>query len=138
MNTYNPCVINPFEEITFLVAHEHFDDAENKLVALKDKTAYWHYLYSKILIHKSWFDSAKWHLEEAIKMDANNDTYDKALIELMARNQRYRDGYSNSRRRNSGLDCCCCCDDCCEFSCCDLICLDTCCECMGGDLIECI
>lgn len=133
----NTCILNPYEEIEGLFTNENFEDAEHRLKLIKNKTAYWYFLYSKILIHKAWFDTAKSYLEKAISMDPNNAVNNKALIEFMARNDQYHNRYNNSRRRRRSLDCCCC-DDCCEFSCCDLICLDTCCECMGGDLIDCI
>ncbi|MEG0905486.1 MAG: hypothetical protein RSF87_04610 [Cellulosilyticaceae bacterium] len=92
------------------------------------------------MIQKSWFDSAKKHLEQAISLNPSHAAYQKTFAKFMGRNRSYSNDYYNSPhyRRRSGC-CCCCCDDCCcEFDCCDLICADTCCECMGGDLISCI
>lgn len=133
--------LNFYDEIKALISIGKHAFAEEKLSAVSDtaKTAEWHFLYSTILINKTWFDSAKQHLQTAASMAPGNEEYKGALAELMRRYRSYSDGYYRrpyySRRRG----CCCCCGDgCCEFSCCDLICLDSCCECMGGDLIECI
>ncbi|WP_070000649.1 molecular chaperone DnaJ [Cellulosilyticum sp. I15G10I2] len=129
-----------YEEIRLLIKKGKLTFAEAKLNTLTTKTDQWHYLYSLLLIHKTWFDSARDHLQIALSMAPDNAVYQEALTQLMGRyhpysNDYYRSPYSHRRR---GC-CCCCCDDCCcHFSCCDLICLDSCCECMGGDLIECI
>lgn len=128
-----------YEEVYRLMTRNEYKKAEKLLTTLSTKDDKWHFLYSKILMHKAWFDSAKAHLEKAIALSPTNAAYKNHLAKLMARPGRYSDDYYNGRqyRRNNGC-CCCCCDDCCNFSCCDLICADTCCECMGGDLISCI
>lgn len=134
-----PTTTNLYEEIQILINEEKYTLAEIKLNSLSEKTSEWHFLYSFIMISKSWFDSAKKNLETAMTMAPDTPRYQEAFASLMARYNRYSDDYYRrpySRRRNGC--CCCCCDGCCEFSCCDLICLDSCCECMGGDLIECI
>ncbi len=128
---------NPYYEIKTLISQEKFALAEEKLHAISDKIAQWHFLYSCILVNKAWFDSAKNHLETAISMDPDHSEYKKAHVALMGRYRRYGNTYYDGPRRHHRDCCCCCCDDC-HVSCCDLICLDTCCECMGGDLIECI
>ncbi|MBC5625588.1 molecular chaperone DnaJ [Clostridium sp. NSJ-49] len=102
----------------------------------------WHYLYSKVLLSKQWFDEALNHLKIANDLSPNNSIYKDDLVNFFGRGKRYSDDYNRSGYRHHNRGCsCCCCDDCCcdcNFSCCDLICLDTCCECMGGDLIDCI
>ena len=132
--------INLYEEICLLTKKGKLAFAEAKLNTITSKTAQWHFLYSSLLIHKTWFDSAKEHLQTALSMDPDNITYQDAFAQLMSRYHHYSDPYYRSpySRRRRGCCCCCCDDGCCHFSCCDLICLDTCCECMGGDLIECI
>jgi hypothetical protein len=134
------CTLSSYDEIDILIANKNFEDAEHRLKLFNNKSSCWHFLYSKILIHKAWFDTAKCHLEKAIKMDPDNAIYSKALIELMARKDQYYNNYSNSRKKRNNLDCFCCdcCNVCTEFNCCELICLDACCECIGGDLISCI
>ena len=112
--------------------------AEEKLNTVSDKTAEWHFLYSSILMNKTWFDSAKGHLQTAAGMDQANPEYGNALTELMSRYNRYSDDYYRRPYASRRGSCCCCCDGCCSFNCCDLICLDSCCECMGGDIISCI
>ena len=98
----------------------------------------WHYLYSKVLLSKQWFDEALNHLKIANDLSPNNSIYKDDLVNFFGRGKRYSDDYNRSGYRHHNRGCsCCCCDDC-NFSCCDLICLDTCCECMGGDLIDCI
>lgn len=135
-----------YKEISELIHSQNYTKAENKLIKLNTKDDKWHYFYSLILFQKSWFDSAKKHLEIALTLNPTNKIYKKTLAKFMGRPHTYSDDYYNSPhyRRRSGCccccdDCCCCCDDdCCHISCCDLICADTCCECMGGDLISCI
>ncbi|MGL6173854.1 MAG: molecular chaperone DnaJ [Cellulosilyticaceae bacterium] len=131
-----------YNEISKLIHSQNYAEAENKLTTLTTQDDKWHYLYSIILFQKSWFDSAKKHLETAITLNPTNKTYEKTLAKFMGRPHTYSDDYYKSPhyRRRSGCCCCCCCcdDDCCHISCCDLICADTCCECMGGDLISCI
>lgn len=130
---------NFYDDIQMLIEKGKHYIAEEKLHGASDQTAEWHFLYSSVLMSKTWFDSAKDHLQTAITMDPNNETYQNTLAALMRRYNNYSDDYYRRpyyhRRRGC---CCCCCDGCCEFNCCDLICLDSCCECMGGDLIECI
>ncbi|MDA3730380.1 molecular chaperone DnaJ [Niameybacter massiliensis] len=129
-----------YEEVCTLLSNREFKKAESWLIGHPIKDDKWHFLYSKVLMQKAWFDSAKSHLEKAIALNPSNEGYKKQLASFMARPGRYSDDYYNARRyrRRSGCCCCCCDDDCCHFSCLDLICLDSCCECMGGDLIECI
>lgn len=129
-----------YNEIAGLIKTKKYTLAESKLSTISTQDDRWHYLYSLILLQKSWFDGAKKHLETAISLNPTNSIYQKAHAKFMKRSGSYSDDYYRSPhyRRRSGC-CCCCCDDCCcEFSCCDLICADTCCECMGGDLISCI
>lgn len=122
-----------------LIDEQRYELAEVSLKSIQTEDAHWHFLYSLILLHKAWFDSAKSHLEKAITLAPNCIAYQETLTKLMSRHRPYGDPYYNSPhyRRRSGC-CCCCGDGCCDFNCCDLICLDTCCECMGGDLISCI
>ena len=128
-----------YEEVCTLLSKGKFKQAESWLISHPNKDDKWHFLYSKVLMRKSWFDSAKSHLEKAIALNPTNEGYKQHLAQFMARPGRYSNDYYNGGhyRRRSGC-CCCCCDDACNFSCLDLICLDTCCECMGGDLISCI
>ena len=130
-----------FDEIALLISEKKLTKAENMLNAINEKSAHWHFLYSKLLFSKSWFDSANEHLNLSISMDPTNSQYRGEQLTLMARYRRYSDDYYDSGyRRNRGCSCCCC--DCCccdcDVSCCDLICLDQCCECFGGDFISCI
>lgn len=127
-----------YNEISALISNRHFDKAETLLNQMTLRDDRWHYLYSLILIKKSWFDGAKEHLHHAISMNPENPTYRKTLAKLMGRGRQYSSSYYHRPHYRRGCACCCC--DCCDcdISCCDLICLDTCCECMGGDLISCI
>lgn len=139
MNTEVIFLSSTYEEVYDLIRSKEFKKAEKLLTHSSVKDDKWHFLYSKILMHKAWFDSAKSHLEKAIALNPSNTVYQNQLAKLMARGGRYSDDYYHGRHyRKNTCCCCCCCDDCCNFSCCDLICLDTCCECMGGDLISCI
>lgn len=133
--------IESYDLIRTLIEQKDYTLAENKLKAMTSNAddAEWHFLYSFVMLHKAWFDSAKAHLEKAIILAPEHMEYSEFLAKLIHRNRNYSDPYYNTPhyRRRSG--CCCCCDDCCcQFDCCDLICLDSCCECMGGDLISCI
>lgn len=132
--------LNFYEEIKLMIENGKHTLAEAKLKAENEKTSEWHFLYSLILIQKTWFDSAKEHLQRAVELSPENAHYKNVLAKLMSRYHHYSDDYYRRPyyRRRRGCCCCCCDDDCCHFSCCDLICLDSCCECMGGDLIECI
>lgn len=128
-----------YNEISALIANKNLDLAEQKLKEFSTRDDKWHYLYSIILLKKSWFEGAKEHLYQAISMNPENKIYRKTLAKLMGRGRYYSSSYHHRpryRRRGCGCCCCDCCD--CDISCCDLICLDSCCECMGGDLIECI
>lgn len=128
-----------YEEVYRLISNQDYKKAEHILTAISLKDDKWHFLYSTVLMHKAWFDSAKSHLEKAIALNPTNLLYQKHLAKLMARPGHYSDDYYRGRRYRRRSGCCCCClDDCCDISCLDLICLDTCCECMGGDLISCI
>lgn len=129
-----------YERIHSLIQNGNYIEAETALNLGTNKDDTWHFLYGLVLVQKSWFESAKKHLETAISLNPTKSNYKEALAHLMHRYDRYSDPYYRTPRyRRRHMDCCCCCDDCCcEFNCCDLICLDTCCECMGGDLIDCI
>lgn len=141
MSYSNTITLVFYNEVISLINTRKLSIAEEKLIKVRDDSPQWHYLYSKLLTSKAWFDSAKKHLEIAINYDPNNLTYKNELILFMKRYHHYSDGYyKNGYRRSHGCSCCCCDDCCCDshISCCDLICLDQCCECMGGDFIECI
>lgn len=127
-----------YESVCTMLNTKQYTQAETLLNAFNTKDATWHYLYSQVMLKKSWFDSAREHLEKAVALAPDTKRYQDALVKLMGRGHHYNHDYYDRRpyRRRSG--CCCCCDDCCEISCCDLICLDSCCECMGGDIISCI
>lgn len=136
-------IITPIisHEIINLIKNKNLSTAEEKLKEFNDYSPEWHYLYSKLLTSKAWFDSAMRHLELALNSDTNNITYKNELIYLIGRHRHYSDKYYKHGYKRSHGCACCCCDDCCcdcNLSCCDLICLDQCCECMGGDFIDCI
>lgn len=128
--------------VMHLISRNDFNNAERLLNENPCDDSSWHYLYSKILLYKQWFDESLNHLKIACTLSPDNLIYKNELITLFGRGRRYSDDYYRSgyRQRNRGCSCCCCDDCCCDcnFSCCDLICLDSCCECMGGDLIDCI
>ena len=131
-----------YASVQNLINISDFSSAESILKNNPCNDSTWHYLYSKVLLSKQWFDESLNHFKIAVSLSPDNNSYKESLISLMSRHIRYSDDYYNSgyRRRSHGCSCCCC-DDCCDcgnFSCCDLICLDQCCECMGGDLIDCI
>lgn len=140
--SYSNVITSVFSDsVINLINSKKLSIAEEKLTEVIDDSPEWHYLYSKLLTSKAWFDSAKKHLEVALTLDPNNLTYKNELILLLGRHRHYSDEYHRRGYRRSHGCSCCCCDDCCcdsHFSCCDLICLDQCCECMGGDLIDCI
>lgn len=133
-------MVTTYEHITHLLHTKQYTQAEQLLNTLTTKNATWHYLYGQLMLKKSWFDTAREHFEQAVRLQPDASLYKDTLIKLMGRGPYYNQDYYNRRpyRRRSGCCCCCCCDDCCQVSCCDLICLDCCCEAMGGDLISCI
>ena len=133
-----------YTSIQNLININDFSKAEYILKTNPCNDSNWHYLYSKVLLSKQWFDEALNHLKIASDLSPDNSIYKDELINFFGRGRRYSDDYYRSgyRRRKHGCACCCddCCCDCCDcdISCLDLICLDSCCECMGGDLIDCI
>lgn len=131
-----------FALVESLISNNKFLEAEDILNKNYENTDIWHFLYSKVMLSKQWFDSALHHLNIALAINPDNSIYKDDLLMLIRRNRVYSNDYYQSgyRRHRSGCGCCCCDDCCCDcnFSCCDLICLDSCCECMGGDLIDCI
>lgn len=130
--------LEAYAPIRTLIEQKNYTLAENKLNAMTSDDAHWHFLYSFVMLHKAWFDSAKAHLEKAVALAPDYTEYTETLAKFMRRSRNYSDPYYNTPHYRRRRGCCCCCDGCCEFDCCDLICLDTCCECMGGDLISCI
>ena len=131
-----------YDSVQNLINVNDFNSAESILKNNPCNDSTWHYLYSKVLLSKQWFDESLNHLKIACELAPDNSIYNNELINFFGRGRRYSDDYYRGgyRHRNRGCSCCCCDDCCCDcnFSCCDLICLDSCCECMGGDLIDCI
>jgi hypothetical protein len=90
-----------YNEIESLINSRKLSIAEEKLTKIRDNSPQWHYLYSKLLTSKAWFDSAKKHLEIALNYDPNNSTYKNELILFIKRYHNYSDGYYKSGYRKS-------------------------------------
>ncbi len=137
-----------YDDIENLMEKKQFIIAKEKLDQINNKTSKWHFLYSKVLIHLSWFDSAKRHLETAISINPDAVEYKEAYAELMARHKRYSNPNTNqSSNKKDNVCAMCCCETCTELcgelcvegisqsGCCiKLICLDALCECIGSGI----
>ena len=82
--------------------------AQEKLDAIQQKDAEWHYLQSVVFYKKNWVEQSKQQLEIAINMDPNNSKYTTAYNKLKAKmdsNQRsfqsnYSQGYGGNQQAN--------------------------------------
>lgn len=125
-NTYN----NPseFAEIRMLIQNRNFQLALEKLSAIQNHNAEWHYLMGVSYLYLGRGDSALSYLQQAVNLDPNNLEYRQTLNNIMQRNRNYGNQYYNTNGANNMNMCSCCMD---------LWCLDSLCECFGGDLVGC-
>src|SRR5471030_1190835 len=99
-----------FQEIRRLIQSGNNAVAENRLNAINNITAEWHYLYGAVMLNKGWFDSALEHMTTAVNMDPNSLEYRQGLNALNQRGSRYSNPY-NRTRNSSNTDLCSCCID---------------------------
>lgn len=117
-----------YDDIENLIKKKNYFIAKEKLDELVNRTSKWHFLYSKVLLHMAWFDSAKKHLETAMSIYPGVIEYKDAYIELMARPNRYGSSPSDQSSNKQKKSCTCCDNTCCY------ICTD---NCTNGCFREC-
>lgn len=119
-----------------LIKAKKFDEAQNVLDNILDRSAEWHYLQSRIYYNREWIAECKKHLEIAINADPTNEKYKRTLDKLnniignknanpetMHTTEQYQEHFEqqNMNAGNSLLNCCStycmmsmCCDMCCR------------------------
>lgn len=116
-----------YDDIEDLIEKKNYFIAKEKLDDLVNRTSKWHFLYSKVLVHMAWFDSAKHHLETAMAIDPDVIEYKEDYAKLMARHNLYGSSYSKHSSYNGCADGCgeCCgefCVEACVYCCCENLC----------------
>ena len=115
------------ENVDELIKSGYYSNAEIILDSMSssERNGEWHYLKACILMKRGAYFDARRHLDEACRLDPQNEVYAQA--------RRSTDGGAGvfgsetTRDASGGL-----CDVCSA-----LLCADCCCECAGGDLIPC-
>jgi len=119
---------NDLNIVRNLINQKNYSEALKLLEKSKDNSPEWNYLYGVLLLRKGWYERGYFYINNAVKMNPNNEEYVRTLRNINTRNQGYKDN-GNIRGYNSGPSMC----EVCQC----LICTDCCCECFGGDLISC-
>lgn len=65
-----------------LIKKGEYDDAQNRLDAISDRTAHWHYLQSIIFYKREWLTESRKQLAKAVEMEPGNAKYKDALDKL--------------------------------------------------------
>lgn len=124
-----------YAEIVMAIKSKDLKLAQDRLDAVNDRSAEWHYLQSVVYFKKNWTNESKKQLEIAIEMDADNEKYKTAYARLNEKiegdKQKLYSGeeksYSGSSQPDQmGGDSCM--DFCCRSAICTLL-LNCCCNC---------
>lgn len=113
----SPIYNETYNKTENLINQKNFFLARQELDKLSAKTARWHFLYSQILFHIAWFDSAKSHLETVIYLDPQNSQYKESYIKLLARPYHYGQPSFNRFTFMCKEECSQCYNNCCECCC---------------------
>jgi len=114
-----------FARIRNLINMMSYDQAEQLLDSMQNRTAEWFYLKGLIYLRRGWHAQGVNFIRQAVNMDPGNMEYRRTLSSIESQTRQYRTVGTNM---NTDTACNCCSN---------LLCADCCCECMGGDLISC-
>ena len=114
-----------FARIRNLINMMSYDQAEQLLDAMQNRTAEWFYLKGLIYLRRGWHSQGVNFVRQAVNMEPGNMEYRRTLASLESQTRQYRD-VGMDMNTNTACNCCS-----------NLLCADCCCECMGGDLIPC-
>jgi len=73
---------NDLGEIDQLIRQGNYDQAQNMLDNVVDRSAEWHYLQSIIFYKRNWFLESRKQLQNAINLDPGNQKYRTAMHRL--------------------------------------------------------
>lgn len=127
-------VANGFAEVRHQLQNGNYNDADDILESISEKTAEWYFLKGSVCYAKGWLNEAYTNFSQACRMEPYNPEYTSALRHMSESKRGYMNGDPNERTFGNGertFGCSAC--DICN----GLICADCCCECMGGDFIPC-
>lgn len=115
-------------EIRIMLNDRQYAEALNRLQAMGNRDADWHFCYAVASFGVGNNADAMSHARLAADMAPGDQEYASFLSHLSNLSRRYQQNPVHTRRSNGG---------CTRDFCCDLFLADQCCECMGGDLCEC-
>ncbi len=123
-----------FAEVRCQLQNGNYNDADNMLESIPDKTAEWYFLKGSVCYARGWLNEAYTNFSQACRMEPYNPEYNSALRHMSESKSGYMRGDPNESAFGNGEHTygCSACD-----ICNGLICADCCCECMGGDFIPC-
>ena len=112
-----------FAEIKTALAEDRIYDAQMKLDKIEERGAEWHYWQAQVCKKKNWNLEGYRHLKEAVRLDPENERYQKELEELDAQTQTDDAEEKKKRKKrkknmggNSGWNDAC--GECCVEGCC--------------------
>ncbi len=114
---------------------QQYRNALDELNRIPDRDSRWYYLSAIANAGSGRNYQANEDISRAISMDPSNQEYRNFQNQLMGRQNRYQQNYSNGGYDTPQRGGSCCGSG--NF-CCDLWMADTCCECTGGDLCSCM
>ena len=71
-----------YGEIDDLITKGNYNDAQERLDAITDRGAQWHYLQSIIYYKREWLSDSREQLQKAVDLDPTNEKYKTALQKL--------------------------------------------------------
>ena len=115
-----------YERVLELINQGRLSEAQQLLAQLPQDTGKWHFCKAAIAVRLGRYGEARYHLQEAVRLEPGNPEYRAACQQM---NQTMQQGQQTFKGGSGG-------DALCKL-CTTLYVADCCCECMGGDLISC-
>lgn len=71
-----------YERIEALIKEKKYDDAQDALDSVTERTAKWHYYQSQVYYYREWLTESRKQLSLAVELDPQNEKYKLALEKL--------------------------------------------------------
>lgn len=123
-----------YSAVEALIKEHDYDGAQHRLDAITPRDGEWHYYQALIYYKREWMVDCKTHLQEAVRLDPNNEKYRSTLAKLIQKMgnpetppEQLGDNVGGNRSYTAGN----CLSNCCSTLCC-LECMMAPFRCCGG------
>lgn len=112
-----------------MVKEKKYDEAQERLDAIKDRDGEWHYYQALVYYKREWMNDCLTHLQEAVRLSPDNEKYKDSLAKMQQvlgsdkvppQDLKGEQGMQGSYATGSCLNTCCttlCCMECMNLCC---------------------